>query len=154
MIAAIILIWLLLRRRLAGYTTQRPPYRSPSQAGRFGQSSPANYPPPFAQSSGIPIPAGNSTPPLPPPPQQGGTGGYPTYGQYGHQTGNQAQLLNSMPTEAYDAQRAYSMQQGNAQNASYGQSPNLPTCPNCGRPLVPNLPACGVCGMPLSAMRR
>ncbi len=118
MIAAIILIWLLLRRRLAGYTTQRPPYRSPSQAGRFGQSSPANYPPPFAQSSGIPIPAGNSTPPLPPPPQQGGTGGYPTYGQYGHQTGNQAQLLNSMPTEAYDAQRAYSMQQGNAQNAS------------------------------------
>ena len=70
----------------------------------------------------------------------------PTYGD--RQQANGSQPFYTQPTEAYNA---YPQQAPQGFNQ---HSPILPTCPNCGRPLVPNLPACGVCGMPLEMMRR
>lgn len=57
-----------------------------------------------------------------------------------------------VPAEYFTPLPSSPLQQS-AMASPYGQSPHLPTCPNCGRSLVPNLPACSVCGMPQSAMR-
>ena len=182
LIAAAILLVMLRRKRagsadaIDGMPTSMysgAQARLPGQSGQFNQNgmfngnvygnvhgqpvSAPNYAPPqqVRQQADYPFHYGHSgigledqgsfTPPPSLPSQPIGIS--PLYGQP-HQTGNGFQSYNSMPTEAYDMQRTHNMQ-----NAS-GQAPNLPTCPNCGRPLVPNLPACGVCGMPLELMRR
>lgn len=133
--------------------------------GEFGQQR--INPPQFAGSAISPMPQGNFTP-SPVGDYQGinaatyvypatlaptGTGEQaqpagvtPTYGN--GQQANGSQPFYSQPTEAYNA---FPQQAPQAFNQ---HSPILPTCPNCGRPLVPNLPACGVCGMPLEMMRR
>ncbi len=130
----------------------------------YGQQR--NYPSQFAGSGISPMPQGNFTPgsvgdykdlnaatyiyPAPLHPTNAGRQAQPagvtsTYGDGQHVNGSQP--LYAQPTEVYNAY---------AQQAPQGfnqQAPILPTCPNCGRPLVPNLPACGVCGMPLEMMQ-
>ena len=126
-----------------------PGYELPGQQG--------NYPPQFASPGMSPMPQENF-PPLPSPPTMQPQPARQTLhfaqsDQRGQQVGG-SQLLYAQPTEAYNPYQPYDQQAPPAQQSLHQQSPVLPTCPNCGRPLVPNLPACGVCGMPLEMMSR
>jgi hypothetical protein len=170
LIAAVILFMLMQRRKRSGDTAipqhaQIPPgpqfgqygqpgqpgqYGQPGQFGQTGQAWPAggqaNQPGQFGQygqfnQAGAPngsgfsqaVPTSVSSRGYTPPAQQGPMGQMAQQGSYPPQFGGSG--ISPMP-------------QGNF------APPNLPACPNCGRPLIPNLPACGVCGMPLALMRR
>jgi hypothetical protein len=139
----------------AGYEQMSPAPSSAVYAPLAQQVQQGNYPPQFAGSGISPIPQGNFTPPpalTAQPALMGSNAGYEPYRQpvQAQQAGNPqfSQQFHAQPTEAYDAVPTQ------AQHGFNAQAPLLPTCPNCGRPLVPNLPTCGVCGMPLELMRR
>jgi len=102
--------------------------------------------------------------PLPSSPfPQGGQHGQPSLPPQGAYQPQQHPMLPSQP-----AQPAYWQQpQGSSNPAFHGQATeayvapngqlrgvNIPTCPNCGRPLTPNMPTCTTCGMPIAMMRR